>query len=118
MSELEYSELVVTQKQTVQQFRLAGAAALLVLIVGAILFHFEEHWSWINSVYFCVITLTTVGYGDFVPTTDLAKITDIIYILVGIGFIATFANLVIKRAGINNQLRVARRGRDDSSRQD
>lgn len=111
MDQQTYDELVATQKQVLRQFRYAGLAAILVLIAGTIIFHYEEHLRWINAVYFCVITLTTVGYGDIVPQTDLGKITDIVYILTGIGFIATFANLVIKRAGVNNQLRVAKHER-------
>jgi hypothetical protein len=32
-----------------------------------IVFHFLEHWSWVESIYFCFETLLTIGLGDFVP---------------------------------------------------
>jgi hypothetical protein len=55
----------------------------LVLIGGA-LFHWLEGWDWLDSFYFVVITLTTVGYGDFSPTTPLTKIITIFFGVNGI----------------------------------
>lgn len=72
---------------------------MVLLVGGAIFFHYQEKWSWLNSFYFCTVTLATVGYGDFTPQTNLGKIVDIFYILGGIGVIVTFANLFVRRAG-------------------
>jgi hypothetical protein len=71
-------------------FRSLLAAAGIVLVIGTIFYRFVEGWSWIDSLYFCTITLTTVGYGDFAPTTEEARLFTIAYVLVGIGIIATF----------------------------
>lgn len=38
----------------------------------------------IKAFYFSVVTLTTVGFGDFVPSTSAGKLFDIFYILVGV----------------------------------
>lgn len=88
---------------TIKQFRGVAAVAVLVLTGGAIFYHLVEKLSWLNAVYFCVITLTTVGYGDITPKTDAGKIFTIFYVLTGIGIIATLANLLVKRAMLRRQ---------------
>ena len=65
---------------------------VIVIIIGTILFHFVENWRWLDSLYFCVTTLTTVGYGDFTPQTDAGKIIFIFYILSGLGILFAFVN--------------------------
>jgi voltage-gated potassium channel len=62
----------------------------LVVIVGVVFYVNVEHWSFINAVYFCVVTLGTVGYGDITPTTDLGKLFTVAYIVVGLGVIGGF----------------------------
>ena len=63
---------------------LAGFAAGL-LATGTVVYMPVEHWSPVDSLYFCVVTLATVGYGDLYPTTDLGKAFTIVYILTGVG---------------------------------
>lgn len=86
------------QKQLLKYFRIAAGLALTAIIVGAVFYHYVEDLSWVDSVYFCVVTLATVGYGDITPTTDIGKIFTIFYILLGVGIIATFINLALRRA--------------------
>ncbi len=70
---------------------------VLVLISGMIFYHSVEGWTWLDSLYFSVITLTTVGYGDFSPQTDAGKVFTMIYILVGLGILAGFITLLSQR---------------------
>ena len=72
-----------------------GSVAVL-LTTGTIVYSILEHWTLLDSLYFSVVTLATVGYGDLHPTTDLAKIFTIGYILTGIGIVAAFASEVAK----------------------
>ena len=68
-------------------------AAALVLS-GTIFYWRVEDWTIIQSLYFCVVTLTTVGFGDLAPTTAGAQIFTIFYILTGIGlFVALLASI-------------------------
>lgn len=64
-----------------------------------------EKWSWLDSVYFSVITIATIGYGDFSPQTDLGKLFTIFYVLTGLGlFVATataIADNIISRTDRN-----------------
>ena len=66
----------------------------LIIAIGTVVYRLLEGWSWIDSIYFCVITLTTIGYGDFSPQTDAGKLFTIFYILVGLGIILSFINTV------------------------
>ncbi len=70
---------------------------LLLVIVGAFFYHQVEGWSYLNSVYFCVVTLATVGYGDLAPKTNPGKIFTIFYIMIGIGAFVTFASALAQK---------------------
>lgn len=54
------------------------------LLVGTLVYHWLEGWSYLDALYFCVISLATVGYGDLTPTTPLAKAFTIVYVINGI----------------------------------
>lgn len=72
---------------------------LVLLGVGTVVYHFTEGWSWFDSFYFSVITLTTIGYGDMVPTHFLSRVFTIVYVFSGIGLILVFVNTLATRAG-------------------
>jgi voltage-gated potassium channel len=57
---------------------------VFVISIGAVLYHWLEGWSWLDSFYFVVITLTTIGYGDLSPTKPLTKLITIFYGLNGV----------------------------------
>lgn len=77
--------------------------AAFIIAVGAFLFHRIEGWAWLNSTYFVVISLATIGFGDFVPMTSLGKIITIFYGLNGIViFLGVFDSI---RRARNRELR-------------
>lgn len=69
---------------------------LLILLIGTVFYHLEEGWNWLDSFYFSVITLSTVGYGDFSPTTPASKLFTIAYIFLGISIFVSFASMLAK----------------------
>lgn len=77
----------------------------MVLAVGTIFYRLVEGWSWLDSLYFTVVTLTTVGYGDLSPTKDISKVFTIVFILGGVGFILSLLNFIMvstaRRRGIS-----------------
>lgn len=72
-----------------------GAQLAISLVLIATLFYwFVEGWSLLDAVYFAVVTIATVGYGDLAPHTTLGKIFTIGYIVSGIGiFVAAITAL-------------------------
>ena len=50
--------------------------------------------TWVDAYYFTVITLTTIGYGDFSPTIPLTKLFTTVYVFIGLGIIAGLIGLV------------------------
>ena len=81
----------------------------VVIIIGSVMYHYLEGWSWIDCFYFSIITLTTIGYGDFSPQTDAGKLFTIFYILLGIGMILNFIQTVfhhyqfVRKDRVNNK---------------
>jgi voltage-gated potassium channel len=71
---------------------------IVILCIGMIIFHELEDWGWLDSLYFSVITLATVGFGDFAPTSDAGKIFAIIYIFFGVGFLVAFVTAIAQRS--------------------
>jgi pheromone shutdown protein TraB len=76
--------------------RLLLTAALVILAVGTLVYRVTENWTWVDSFYFCVVTLTTIGYGDLAPTTDITKLFTVLYAFMGIGVFATFVTVLIR----------------------
>ena len=68
--------------------------ALGLIAGGAMFFRQVEDLSWIDSLYFTVITLTTVGYGDISPQTTAGKLFTVLYLLIGIGILVALAGEV------------------------
>ncbi|HLC78251.1 MAG TPA: potassium channel family protein [Candidatus Nanoarchaeia archaeon] len=70
--------------KTYSKIIVAVSALFTWIVIGTLLFHRLEAWSWVQALYFSVATITTVGYGDLYPTTDLSRIFVSFYILSGV----------------------------------
>ncbi len=57
------------------------------LVFGAFAFHWIERWSYLDALYFCVVSLATVGYGDLAPKTPFGRAFAIIYIINGVAIL-------------------------------
>ena len=58
--------------------------------LGTIIYSVREGWSLVDSLYFCVMTLTTIGYGDFSPTSTGMRLYTVVYSVMGIGLFVAF----------------------------
>ena len=65
-----------------------------VIVAGAYAYQYVEGWSRLDAFYFVVVTVTTIGYGDFVPITAMGKIFTMFYSFFGVGMAFYFLSLV------------------------
>jgi len=70
-----------------------------VIFIAVLFFHFHEKLSWIDSFYFVIVTVATVGYGDInlAASSPLSKIVGITLILSSTFFIWMIFSLTIDR---------------------
>jgi voltage-gated potassium channel len=80
------------------EFRALLIFVLILLLTGTVFYSQVEHWSLLDSLYFSITTLTTVGFGDLAPKTDVGKIFTIIYIIIGVGTILSFVTLLAQHS--------------------
>jgi voltage-gated potassium channel Kch len=77
-----------------EEYRNLLYTTAVILFIGTVAYHFIEGWSFVNSLYFSMVTLTTIGYGDFSPQTELGRLFTVFYIIIGIGVILQFINTI------------------------
>jgi voltage-gated potassium channel len=67
------------------RLRYALYALLAAVALGTLGFRLLEGWTWADSLYGTIQTLTTVGYGDVTPQTAAGRAFASLYMFVGVG---------------------------------
>jgi voltage-gated potassium channel len=88
------------QKDGAISFATITISFMSIVTLATVFFHYVEDWRWLDSIYFVIVTVATVGYGNLAPETDIGKIANIIVIIVGIGLFGVFANQLLKRQAL------------------
>ncbi|KAK9696922.1 hypothetical protein RND81_08G005200 [Saponaria officinalis] len=67
---------------------------LVYLSFGILIYWFNRHnfsvretHPVVDALYFCIVTMCTIGYGDITPNSTVTKLFSILFVLVGFGFI-------------------------------
>lgn len=68
-----------------------------LVLVGAAVYHRAEGLGRFNSVYFAMISISTIGYGDIVPHTVAGKIVTMVYSITGVPLFIYTAGLFVER---------------------
>ena len=84
-----------------KKFIIAIIIFLILLSGGTFVYSSLEGWNSLDSLYFTVVTVTTIGYGDVVPQTGIGKIFTIFFSFLGIGmafyFFTLFGKYIYKK---------------------
>ncbi|MGC6421740.1 MAG: ion transporter [Flavobacteriaceae bacterium] len=81
---------------------------ILCIIFGTIMYLIESDTSGFTSIprsiYWCIVTLTTVGYGDIAPTTALGQFIAALIMILGYGIIAVPTGIVTAELTEQNKI--------------
>lgn len=67
---------------------------VIILFGGAYVYSRLEPWSFCESLYFCFVTLSTIGFGDFLPSSMLSRAFSIFYMIFGLGVCASILGVL------------------------
>ncbi|XP_037606651.1 potassium channel subfamily K member 3a [Sebastes umbrosus] len=94
-----------TEVSMVNMVTFGFISCMSTLCMGALAFSHFEGWSFFHAYYYCFITLTTIGFGDYVALQSKQALQtkpeyvafSFIYILTGLAVIGAFLNLAVLR---------------------
>ncbi|KAL9224415.1 hypothetical protein vseg_000448 [Gypsophila vaccaria] len=72
----------------------------------------------VDALYFCIVTMCTIGYGDITPNSTVTKVFSILFVLVGFGFVDILLSGMVAYALDMQEsylLRVVKSGKQDKS---
>ena len=78
---------------------------VVVVILGIFGYHFIEGWSYFDSLYMTVITLTTVGYAEIHELSNAGRVFTMFLCLGGV-FILFYTATELVRAVVSGEVRV------------
>ncbi|XP_051175666.1 two pore potassium channel protein sup-9 isoform X1 [Leptopilina boulardi] len=82
-----------------------GMLSSIIITTGAAVFSRYEGWSYFDSFYYCFVTLTTIGFGDYVALQNDHALSNkpgyvalsLVFILFGLAVVAASINLLVLR---------------------
>jgi len=67
--------------------KIIAIALFLLTFAGTAGFHYIEHWSWFDSFYMVVITLSTIGYQEVHPLSHAGRVFNVVVITAGVALV-------------------------------
>jgi len=95
------------KKRRVLRISFIVLSLFILIFVSAKVFQRFEGWSFLDAIYFTVITFTTIGYGDLTPQTPAGKIFTMVFSFLGIVMVFYVVSLIgshIFRKKINQKV--------------
>lgn len=83
------------KKELFTSLMLLFGAFFIMLLLGSLVFHIFEDWSYLESLYFATISLTSRGFSSQVPTHWFSIIFSVFYLIIGVSIlIAGLSNII------------------------
>ena len=73
-----------------RQFRAATILILIIMPIGIAGYMIIENKSLFEAIYLTIITLTTIGFGDIVPESEIGRLFTLFLVFTGLGALAFF----------------------------
>ncbi|XP_013775160.1 TWiK family of potassium channels protein 18-like [Limulus polyphemus] len=67
---------------------------VIYIMIGAFIFTLWENWSFFEAFYFVFISMSTIGFGDYVPEHPIYVMATFIYLLFGLALTSMCINVV------------------------
>ena len=109
--------LRVIRKEREVLLTVLGIAVFYIFVTALVMFNAEPHFnpvtgeetfgSFFDALYWATVTLTTVGYGDMIPVTDLGRFVSMLSSIFGVAIIALPSGVIT--ASYMDELRSARK---------
>ncbi len=82
--------------ETSKHFIITAALSAIIVFTGTMGYMFIEGWSFLDSLYMTVITISTVGFMEVRPMGNMGHIFTILLVLIGVGFTLYVAGAVVQ----------------------
>ncbi|XP_054715038.1 TWiK family of potassium channels protein 9-like [Uloborus diversus] len=97
-SEEQTEAQIIQEEEETDEFNLPVSLAVILLItymmLGAFIFTLWEDWTFFESFYFVFVSMSTIGFGDYVPDHPMYMMATFIYLLFGLALTSMCINVV------------------------
>lgn len=92
-------------------------SVMAVISSGTVFFRYAEGWSWLDAHFFTLVMVSTVGYGNLVPATNISTITTTPLIFIGLAISAVaiqhFGVIAMRKRKEHTEWLIGRLGHQD-----
>lgn len=89
-----YPETIVVDDEFNLPISLASVVLVSYILIGAFVYTLWEDWTYFEAFYFVFVSMSTIGFGDFVPNHPIFMMCSIIYLVFGLALTSMFINVV------------------------
>lgn len=89
-----YPETIAVDDEFNLPVSLASVMLVSYILMGAFVYTLWEDWTYFEAFYFVFISMSTIGFGDFVPNHPIFMMCSIMYLVFGLALTSMFINVV------------------------